>query len=54
MTGLLILVGGLEIVQSPWLSIAHIGFAILICPKTPLHRATKAILIIFAFISTFI
>ncbi|MBW4489683.1 MAG: hypothetical protein KME12_18015 [Trichocoleus desertorum ATA4-8-CV12] len=54
MTGLLTIVGGLELWQNPLLGVLHLGFAILLCPKTQIHWTYKAILALLALASTFL
>lgn len=54
MTGLLIIAGGLELWQAPLLGIVHLGFAILLCPKTEIHWTYKTLLVVLALMSTFL
>lgn len=54
MTGLLTIAGSLELWQTPLLGIVHLGFAILLCPKTEIHWTYKALLAVLALMSTFL
>jgi hypothetical protein len=54
MTGLLTIAGGLELWQTPLLGIVHLGFAILLCPKTEIHWTYKALLAVLALMSAFL